>query len=298
MDRLKTMEAFVRVVDAGSFSAAARQWGRSKGVVSKYVAALEENLGVQLLRRTTRALSLTAVGSAYHDRCVALLAELDAMESALHAEHLAPRGCLRITAPPGLATTHLAMITSDFVARHPHVTLDVDLTHRMVDLVAEGIDVAIRVTDPQDSSLVARHIAPAPLVLVASKQYLRKHGRPKQPRDLKRHACLIDTNFREQHRWRFRQGERTESVSVDGCYRINSPVAIRDLAVAGHGVALCPKFVVSDDLKQGRLVELLKGSVAFDWSIYAVYPRRRFLSARVRAFVDHLIVSMGDTPAA
>jgi DNA-binding transcriptional LysR family regulator len=288
MDRLIAMEAFVRVVDAGSFSEAARVWGRSKAVVSKYVSALEDHLDVQLLRRTTRSLSLTDAGRDYHARCVDLLGELEAMEAALHHDHAALRGTLRVSAPPGFAASHLHVMTSAFVAEHPEVVLDIDLTHRMVDLVAEGIDVAIRVTEPSDSSLVARKLAPAPLVAVASPAYLRDHGRPDKPRDLRGHACIVDTNFRDQHRWRFRTPSGTETVSVTGPFRVNNPLSVRELALADHGVALCPRFVVAEALETGTLVEVLKGRVAFAWSIYAVYPRRRFLSGRVRAYVDHL----------
>ena len=282
------MEAFVRVVDAGSFTAAARRWGRSKAVVSKYVAALEAHLDVALLHRTTRSLNLTDAGSAYHDRCAALLGELESMEASLHDDHVAPRGVLRVTAPPGFAASYLAQITSDFVARFPQVTLDLDLTHRMVDLVAEGIDVAVRVTDPEDSSLVARRLAPAPIVAVASPVYLAVRGRPRRPSDLARHDCLVDTNFRGQQRWRFQHKGRAQTVSVGGPFRVNSPLTIRELAIAGHGIALSPAFVVADALAAGDLVEVLKGKVAFNWSIFAVYPRRRFTSGRVRAFVDHL----------
>jgi DNA-binding transcriptional LysR family regulator len=297
MDRLLTMEAFVRVVDAGSFSAAARQWGRSKAVVSKYVNALEDHLGVQLLRRTTRSLSLTEAGRAYRERCVEVLGEIEALEVSLREGIAAPRGPLRITAPPGFASHYLDVMTTDFIARFPEVTLDLDLTHRMVDLVEQNIDVAIRVTDPRDSSLVARRIAPAPILAVASPDYLRRRGTPKKPADLRDHDCIVDTNFRDQQRWRFRSsgsGGKTETVSVDGPLRVNHPDAVREMAVAGHGIALVPDFVARDALEAGRLHEVLRGRVAFQWSILAVYPRRKYLPARVRAYVDHLLAHMGE----
>jgi DNA-binding transcriptional LysR family regulator len=297
MDRLLTMEAFVRVVDAGSFSAAARQWGRSKAVVSKYVNALEDHLGVQLLRRTTRSLSLTEAGRAYRERCVEVLGEIEALEVSLREGIAAPRGPLRITAPPGFASHYLDVMTTDFIAQFPEVTLDLDLTHRMVDLVEENIDVAIRVTDPRDSSLVARRIAPAPILAVASPDYLRRRGTPKKPADLRDHDCIVDTNFRDQQRWRFRSsgsGGKTETVSVDGPLRVNHPDAVREMAVAGHGIALVPDFVARDALEAGTLREVLGGRVAFQWSILAVYPRRKYLPARVRAYVDHLLVHMAE----
>ncbi len=296
MDRLLTMEAFLRVVDAGSFSAAARQWGRSKAVVSKYVNALEDHLGVELLRRTTRSLSLTEAGRAYRERCADVLGEIQSLEASVQQDVAAPRGPLRVTAPPGLASHYLAVMTKDFLARFPEVTLDLDLTHRMVDLIEENIDVAIRVTAPRDSSLVARRIAPAPIIAVAAPSYLRQRGTPKNPADLRSHDCIIDTNFRDQQRWRFRAhrtGGKTETISVDGPLRINNPDAIREMAEAGLGIALVPNFVAKDALATGSLCEVLKGRVALHWSILAVYPRRRYLPLRVRAYVDHLVEGIG-----
>ena len=290
------MEAFVRVVDAGSFSTAARQWGRSKAVVSKYITSLESHLGVQLIQRTTRSLSLTEAGRAYRERCTDVLGEIQALEASLREAVAAPRGPLRITAPPGFASHYLDVMTKDFLARFPEVTLDLDLTHRMVDLVEESIDLAIRVTDPRDSSLVARRIAPAPIIAVAAPSYLRRRGTPKNPADLRDHDCLVDTNFREQQRWRFRTRDKskTETVTVHGPLRVNNPDAVRDMAEAGLGIALVPKFVASQSLRAGTLREVLKGRVAFDWSILAVYPRRRYLPLRVRAYVDHLVERIGS----
>lgn len=293
MDRLTSMEAFVRVVDAGSFTAAARRWGRSKAVVSKYVAALEEHLGVPLLRRTTRSLSLTDAGRGYHARCVDLLGELEAVEAGLRSDHVEPRGLLRVTAPPGFMDRYARLMTTAFVERYPEITMDLLLTHRMVDLVEEGIDVALRVTVPRDSSLVARRLGPAPLVAVASPAYLARRGAPRTPGDLRAHACLVDTNFRDRGRWRF----RGETVEVDGPFRVNSPTVVRDLAAAGHGVAVVPAFVAAAHLDDGRLVEVLAGELAFDWAVYAVYPRRRYLARRVRVFIDHLAAALeSDAP--
>jgi len=296
VDRLLAMEAFVRVVDAGSFSNAARQWGRSKAVVSKYITSLESHLGVQLIQRTTRSLSLTEAGRAYRERCTDVLGEIQALEASLREAVAAPRGPLRITAPPGFASHYLDVMTKDFLVRFPEVTLDLDLTHRMVDLVEENIDLAIRVTDPRDSSLVARRIAPAPIIAVAAPSYLRRRGTPKNPTDLRDHDCLVDTNFREQQRWRFRTRDnaKTETVTVHGPLRINNPDAVRDMAEAGLGIALVPKFVATQSLRAGTLREVLKGRVAFDWSILAVYPRRRYLPLRVRAYVDHLVEQIGS----
>ncbi len=295
MDRLVAMEAFVRVADAGSFSAAARQWGRSKAAVSKYINALEVHLGVQLLRRTTRSLSLTEAGRVYRERCAAVLGEIQTLEASLRENVAAPRGPLRVTAPPGFASHYLDVMTKDFLERFPEVTIDLDLTHRIVDLVEENIDVAIRVTDPRDSSLAARRIAPAPIVAVAAPSYLRGRGTPETPTDLRDHDCLVDTNFRDQQRWRFRGGDnaKTQTIAVSGPLRVNNPDAVREMAEAGLGIGLVPHFVASDALEAGRLREVLKGRVAFQWSILAVYPRRRYLPLRVRAYIDHLAERIG-----
>ena len=298
MDRLVAMEAFVRVADAGSFSAAARHWGRSKSVVSKYVNALEAHLGVQLLRRTTRSLSLTEAGRAYRERCTNVLGEIQALEASLREGIAAPRGPLRVTAPPGFASHYLEVLTKDFLARFPEVTIDLDLTHRMVDLVEENVDVAIRVTDPRDSSLVARRLAPAPILAVAAPAYLRRRGTPKNPADLRDHDCLVDTNFRDQQRWRFQTGHegkaKTETITVSGPLRVNNPDAVCEMAEAGLGIGLVPQFVASDALQAGRLREVLNGRVAFHWSILAVYPRRRYLPLRVRAYIDHLAGALAE----
>jgi len=297
MDRLVAMEAFVRVADAGSFSAAARRWGRSKAVVSKYVSALEAHLGVQLLQRTTRSLSLTESGRAYRERCADVLGEIQTLEASLRENIAAPRGPLRVTAPPGFASHYLDVMTKDFLEQFPEVTIDLDLTHRIVDLVEESIDIAVRVTDPRDSSLVARRIAPAPIVAVAAPSYLRRRGTPETPSELRDHDCLVDTNFRDQQRWRFRTDDNekatTETITVAGPLRVNHPDAVREMAESGLGIGLVPRFVASDALEAGRLREVLEGRVAFQWSILAVYPRRRYLPLRVRAYIDHLAERIG-----
>lgn len=288
MDRLECMEAFVRVVEAGSFTEAGRRWGRSKAAVSKYVGQLEDHLGVRLLRRTTRTLSLTDAGRAHLEPCRQVLGLLDESERQLQAEHAAPRGRLRVTAPPGFVSRYRREILTDFLRRQPLVELELDLTNRMVDLVEARIDVAIRLTKPDDSSLVARRLGPAPLVLVASPAYLAAHGTPTCPTQLADHPCLLDTNFRFHPRWPFRVGKQRLVVEVSGPLRVNSPLPVRDLALDGLGVGLTPRLLVEEHLASGALVELLPGTVDTDWSVWAVTSERRHLSARARVFIEHL----------
>ncbi|MCB9689061.1 MAG: LysR family transcriptional regulator [Alphaproteobacteria bacterium] len=289
MDKLTWMDAFVRVVDAGGFAEAARRWGRSTSAVSKYVSLLEEDLGVRLLERTTRRCVVTDAGAAHAERCRRILLELEESEATARAEQRELRGVLRVTAPPGFLLLHRERVLASFAARHPGLQLEVDLTHRLVDLVDERIDVAIRLTDPQDSSLVARRLGPVPLALVASPAYLERAGVPRRPEDLADHACLADTNFRFHPRWPLRSADGGPvDVEVSGPVRANSPLLVGGLASDGLGIALVPRWVVDDDLASGALVEVLPGSVRVRWSVWAVTSRRRHLDARTTAFLDHL----------
>lgn len=284
IDRLTTIEAFVRVAEARSFSRAAQRWGRSRAVVSKYVQQLEAHLGVPLLRRTTRSVSLTDAGRTHLDRCHQILGLVDEAEAELRAAHLQPAGMLRVTAPPGFMAVHHAAVITDFLAQQPQIRIELDLTHRMVDLVEERIDIAIRLTRPTDSSLVARRLAPAPLVLVRTPAA----ALPAHPTELRDHPCILDTNFRFHPRWPFRIDGVSFSVEVDGPVRVNSPLHVRDLVLGGLGIGLVPRMLVADALSDGRLVEILPGTVDAGWSIYAVTSQRRQLSARTRAFIHHL----------
>ncbi len=292
MDQLTAIDAFVRVAEAGSFAEAARRWGRSKAAVSKYVAQLEQHLGVRLFRRTTRRLSLTDAGHSHLPRCRQVLALVAESESQLRADHTAIAGELRLTAPPGFLSRHRRAAVSGFLRRYPAVRLTLDITTRMLDLVEERIDVAIRLTKPTDSSLVAQRLAPAPLVLVASPAHLAAAGAPGHPRELAGRPCLLDTNFRFHPRWPFRVEGRALQVEVDGPVAVNSPIAVRDLALDGLGIGLVPRMVVEADLDAGRLVELLPGTVDVPWSIWAVTSQRRHLPARARLFIEHLRQSL------
>ena len=288
MDKLGAMRAFARVAESGSFSIAARLLGRSKAVVSKQVASLEAALGVQLLARTTRQVRLTEIGRSYFERCVQVLAELDDLESNVQQSQSSPRGVLRVTAPQTFAELHLSDAVREFLLRYPELKMELVLTDRLVDLVDDGFDVAIRVGQLEDSSLLARRLASSSVVACASPAYLARRGVPRTPEQLADHDLVLDANLRQPGIWRFRRGTRTLNVRVSGRLQVNSAVTVRHLLVGGAGIGVCPEFVVRDDLEAGRLVPLLADFGGYDLGVYAVYPHTRHVPSRVRVFVDFL----------
>ena len=286
---LARIRAFVQVFDAGGFSAAARQHGRSKALLSKYVTDLEDYLGVRLMNRTTRKLSLTEAGEAYYREASQLLLQLDDLDNSILDQTAAPRGLLRVSAARNFGEMILAPAIYAFLVEHPEVQLDLRLEDRFVDLVDEGIDVALRISAAQDSSLIARKIANMQHSVVASPAFIAGHGEPKSPESLRNLPCIIDTNLSGQANWRFVDKGQTVSVHVNGPVRVNSPLSARDAALAGLGVALLPGYLADPELKAGRLVRILDGYLQTGSMLQAVYPHRRHLSGKVRALIDHLV---------
>ena len=286
---LARIRAFVQVFDAGGFSSAARQHGRSKALLSKYVTDLEDYLGVRLMNRTTRKLSLTEAGEAYYREASQLLQQLDDLDASILDQTAAPRGLLRVSAPRNFGEMILAPAIFSFVASHPEVTLDLRLEDRFVDLVEEGIDLALRISAAQDSSLIARRIADMQHAVCVSPNYLKDRSVPKRPEDLRGHDCIVDTNLQGQANWRLVENGQTISVHVNGPVRVNSPLSARDAAVAGLGVALLPGYLADPLVKSGELVSILEGFVQTGSSLQAVYPHRRHLAGKVRALIDHLV---------
>ena len=286
---LARIRAFVQVFDAGGFSAAARQHGRSKALLSKYVTDLEDYLGVRLMNRTTRKLSLTEAGEAYYREASQLLQQLDDLDNSILDQTAAPRGLLRVSAARNFGEMILAPAIFAFLADHPDVTLDLRLEDRFVDLVEEGVDVALRISAGQDSSLIARRICDMRYAVVAAPVYLDTRGVPKAPEDLRSHACVVDTNLQGQANWRFAAEGQTISVHVNGPVRVNSPLSARDAAMAGLGIALLPGYLADPMIEAGRLVRILDGYVQTGASLMAVYPHRRHLAGKVRALIDHLV---------
>jgi DNA-binding transcriptional LysR family regulator len=296
MDRLASMNAFVRVVETGSFTGAAERLGLTRAAVSKGVMQLEQQLGARLLNRTTRRVSPTEVGLAYHDRCLAILADLDEAERAVSSLHDEPRGRLKINAPMSFALLHLGVPIVDFMARYPEVMVQLMMNDRLVDMIDGGFDIGIRIGALADSSLIARRIAPARRVLCAAPDYLARHGEPAHPDDLKGHICLSYGHLDTKARWTFDGPDGEATVIVDGAFCVNNGDVLCQAALCGRGIVTLPTFIVGPEIKAGRLVAIMK-----DWSlatqdISVIYPPHRYLSAKVRVFIDFLVERFGDEP--
>lgn len=297
MDRLQALQIFTRVVETGSFTAAADRLGLSRAVVSKAVIELERSLGARLLERTTRRVRANEVGLAYYERAARVLGELDEADRAVRRLHQEPRGTLRVNAPLSFALLHLKPVVARYLDANPEVTLALDLTDRFVDLIDEGYDIAIRIAALEDSSLIARRIAPARRILCATPGYLDRHGRPDAPAALRDHRCLLyDTTAREDT-WRLTGPDGEQSVRVSGPMASNNGDMIACAAAEGIGIALLPTFIVGPDLQAGRLERVLPDWSPRELGIYAVYPPNRQLAAKVRVFVDLLVTHFGPRPS-
>lgn len=289
MQDLARIRAFVQVFDAGGFSAAARQHGRSKALLSKYVTDLEDYLGVRLMNRTTRKLSLTEAGEAYYREASALLQQLDDLDATITDQTSEPRGLLRVSAPRNFGERTLAPVIFEFLAKYPKVTLDLRLEDRYVDLVDEGIDVALRISTMADSSLIARKIADMHVVVGASPSLLKTHGTPTHPDQLRNLPCIVDVNLQGQSNWRFVEDGKTISVPVTGPVRVNSPLAARQAAEMGLGFVVLPSYLADPVVASGALVPVLTPFLPTGQTLQAVYPHRRHLAGKVRALIDHLV---------
>lgn len=289
MDRFLEMQTFNAVVEAGSFVKAADALAMSKAAVSRYIVDMEARLGVRLLHRTTRRLSLTDEGQIFYVRSKELLAELAEAEDEITSRSGAASGLLRVNAPFTFGVLHLAPLWGAFRAQHPKVKLDVTLADRLVDLVDEGYDVAIRIANLENSSLVSKRLATTRMVLCASPQYLKQHGTPKHPGELADHAVISYSYWSTKDEWHF-TGPLLDAVSVktNPCIHTNNGDTCRAAALAGQGIILQPSFLVGDDLAAGTLVELIPEFRSLELGIYAVYPTRKHVSPKVRALLDFL----------
>ena len=292
LDRFNAMQTYVRVVEGGSLSAAARQQGRSLAAVSRAISELEQRLGVRLLHRSTRRLVLTEAGLAYHDAARRILAEVEETESGIGAERTMPRGLLTVTAPLLFGRMHVAPVLIGYLAANGGVTAQLTLTDRNVNLVEEGIDVAVRIGRLPDSSLVARPLGEIAQVVCASPAYLMRHGTPATPEALASHACLRIASLNPGRDWAFRRGGRDLRVAVAGPLACNVVEPAVDAAIAGHGLVRALSYQVAAPLAAGALVRVLVAFEPEPLPVAAVYLSPRLLAARVRGFLDALAAAL------
>lgn len=305
MDRFSAIDAFVKVVEAGSFAGAAERLDVSVSSVSRLVADLEAHLGTRLLHRTTRRLSLTEAGRTFHEHGVQLLADLDEAEASASAEAVVPRGTLRITCGIGFGNEHLAPAVAAFMAKYPQVRFDVELSDRMTDLVDEGFDAAVRVGASAASNLVGRRVGSTALVCCAAPAYLARHGEPRTPEQLAQHPCLLYHYAAQRDVWTFAGPDGAlHRVRVAGPVHANNGSFLAALAREGMGITYEPDFAVGPDVRAGRLVPILRDYPPPAAPIHVMYPSRRHLSAKVRVFAQFLAErfavpswSLASTPA-
>lgn len=293
MDTIESMCAFVRVVELGSFAAAARSLNLSPGMVTKHIGHLESRTGARLLNRTTRQVRPTEAGAAYFDRCVALLAGIEEAESLASEDTTVPRGTLKVTAPVEFGNAHLAPLVAEFMQQHPQIKLVLDFSNRVVDLVQEGYDVAIRVAQSLDTTLVGRRLATSHFHVVASPHYLATHGRPETPKALADHACLTFAVPTPWDAWQFTRDGETTTVKINARMLSTSSEALRLAAKTGAGISVLPTFVCGQDLRDGTLISLFPDHDAGALGIYVLFLQRQFLPSRARLFIDFLNERIG-----
>jgi DNA-binding transcriptional LysR family regulator len=285
------------VVESGSFTAAAERLSLSKSVISKYVTRLEDRLGARLLNRTTRRLSLTEVGRAFYERSERGLQELAEAELEVSLLQGEPRGTLRINAPMSFGVLHIAPVLPQFLERYPRLKVEMNLDDRRVDVIAGGFDVSVRISDMEDSSLVARRIAPCRHVVVASPAYLERHGVPRTPSELEQHNVITYQYQDSAHQWEFRRsGEKPTMVAVSGSMQMNNSLALREALLNDAGITRTPTFVVGRDIQAGRLLPILTSYASPEVSIYVVFAQRKHLSPKVRAFIEFMGECIPDVP--
>ena len=289
MDKLEAMNVLVKVVASGSFAEAARRLGVTRSAISKAITQLEQELGARLLDRTTRRVVPTEAGLAYYERCLAILAQISETEAQISRLHDEPKGVLKINAPMSFGTLYLGAAIAEFMDRYRDLKVELTLTDRMIDPLEEGVDVTVRIGAMMDSSLIARRISTVRVLLVASPDYLARHGTPKVPTDLATHKCLHYGHSTTVPRWQLTEDGAAISVPVTACLSSNNGDTLRDAAVKGIGIARLPSFLVGSDLAAGRLVCLLPSYRPQDVTIHALYAPNRFLAAKSRVFIDFLV---------
>ncbi len=288
MDRLTGMTVFVSVARAGSFIGGARELSISRAMATKHIAQLESHLGARLFNRTTRSLSLTDVGAAYLKRCKTVLADIEEMEGAVTQLHTEPRGKLKVSAPTVIGALYVAPAIAEFLALHKDLSVNLILQSNLGDMVEEGIDVALTFGDLGDTSLIAKKMANSSLLVCGSPDYFAANGRPLIPEDLAKHSCLVNWAIPPRNKWIFKGLEGKREIEVSGRMQANAADPIRIAAKKGLGLVMLPEYIVSRDIEKGNLQVVLQDYAVEPMHIHAVYPHRKYLSAKVRAFLIFL----------
>ncbi len=297
MDKLAAMQAFTKVVALGSYAAAGRQLGITRSAVSKGVMELEQILGARLLDRTTRSVSATEAGLAYFERCLDIIAQIEETELQVSRLHDEPRGVLKVNAPMSFGALHLGQAVADFMATHPDLRIELTLNDRFIDPFEEGVDITIRISVLQDSSLIARKLAPARLLLVASPDYLAHHGAPDAPDQLVVHRCLNFGHSTALQKWQLTKDGEVINVPITSALCSNNGDVLRTAAIAGQGITRLPTFLIGPDVKAGRLAVVLPDYPPSELGVFALYAPNRYLAAKVRLFIDFLVLRFGPKAA-
>ena len=294
MDKLSSMRAFVKVVEHGSFSEAARSLRLSRSAVSKYIMELEQTLGVQLLNRTTRSASPTENGRTYYERSVAILADLEEADLALTSLQAEPRGLLRVNAPMSFGTLHLGPALAEFMGKYPELQIQLTLSDEQIDAVQEGFDVTLRIAELASSTLIARRLLGVGRVFCASPEYIKRRGAPEHPKDLKNHDCLTYGFLATGNQWKLTGVDGEHFIPVPWRLCANNAEVLKHAVLKGHGIALLPTFIAGSAMKSGMLVPVLEKYHAPEIALYAIYPPTRHLSSKVRLFIDFLLARFRD----
>ncbi|MGR5238754.1 LysR family transcriptional regulator [Vibrio alfacsensis] len=288
MDQLSAMRAFVRVVQTGSFSATGREMNTSQTTISKKVAALEKKVGVKLLARSSRDHALTPAGTRYYQTCVDILNELDEAESEARSEVVLPKGTIRISAPVAFGRILLAPVITEFFDLYPDIKVDLLLSDKHTDLISEGIDVAIRAKQLEDSTLVARHLFDNPMLALATPGYIEKYGEPKTPEDLKQHNCLVYSRMKDINVWSFTKQDEEHAVAVSGNFQSDNGDVLLEVALTGMGIVILPIWMVKQYLNEGRLKQVMGDYTGQNLPFHAVYLQSRYTPLKVRCLIDFL----------
>jgi len=294
---LSDIAAFVCVVQTGSFTAAAEQLNTSKSVISKYITRLEDRLGVKLLARTTRRLTLTEIGRTFYEGARQGLETIDNAEEAVSFLQGKPRGTIKINAPLSFGALHIAPTLEEFINSYPEVLVDLRFEDRQIDMIKDGFDLTVRITNQLEGNLTARRIAPCHHALVAAPGYLAKHGTPKEPEDLPAHNVVTYQYQQSPWEWEFTADKsKPRRIAVSGSVQMNNSLAIREAVLAGVGISRMPTFAVGEDIKAGRLIQLLPKYALLELSIYLVFPGRHHMAPKIRAFIDYMVKRMEGRP--